>query len=148
MGKQADGASFSEVTWDGKLDYLGRLPNTEGSKPEIWREIRVLDNYAIIGSEAVNHFIQIFDLRKLLTIKKSEKPKTFDSVKDLTGLFKDLPIGRTHNVVVNPDFKYAVSVGAAPRNSTQKAGLIFIDLSDPTKPFSPGYQAEDGYVHE
>ncbi|KAI5778428.1 hypothetical protein EDC01DRAFT_674257 [Geopyxis carbonaria] len=145
---QADGASFSEVTKKGQLDYLGRLPNTAGSEPEIWREIRVMDDYAIIGSEAENHYIQIFDLKKLLTIKPSEKPKTFDSISDLTGLFKDLPIGRTHNVVANNDFKYAVSVGAAPRTAPQAGGLIFIDLSDPTNPTSPGYQAQDGYVHD
>jgi hypothetical protein len=34
---QADGAAFAEVTEDGALDYIGRLPNTKGSDPIIWR---------------------------------------------------------------------------------------------------------------
>lgn len=34
---QADGAAFAEVTIDGRLDYVGRLPNTKGSEPAIWR---------------------------------------------------------------------------------------------------------------
>lgn len=34
---QADGAAFAEVTLDGRLDYVGRLPNTVGSLPAIWR---------------------------------------------------------------------------------------------------------------
>lgn len=55
---------------------------------------------------------------------------------------------RTHNIVVNQDFGYAVSVGAQPRNSTCASGLIFIDLSNPAKPTSPGCAAQDGYVHD
>lgn len=145
---QADGASFSEVTKDGKLDYLGRLPNTNGSEPKIWREIRVLDHYAVIGSEAEHHGVQIFDLKKLLKIKKSEKPKTFDSIADLTSLWNGLPIGRTHNIVIDHERKYAVAVGAQPRDHEYKSGLIFIDLKDPSKPTLAGVQSEDGYVHD
>ncbi|KIY62498.1 hypothetical protein CYLTODRAFT_383512 [Cylindrobasidium torrendii FP15055 ss-10] len=145
---QADGAAFAEVTSDGKLDYLGRLPNTAGSQPAIWRELRVLKDLLIVGSEAVNHHVQIFDLNKILAITESEKPKTFDSVADLESLFKELPVGRTHNIVVNPALDYAVSVGAQPRNSTFASGLVFIDLADPKNPVLAGYQAEDGYVHD
>src|SRR5690606_3008067 len=60
---QADGAAFVEVKKDGSLDYLGRLP--QQSVPSIWREIRVFKNYAVIGSEAVGHNVQIFDLNKV-----------------------------------------------------------------------------------
>ena len=50
--------------------------------------------------------------------------------------------------MTNPDRDYAVAVGARPRNSTCAAGLIFIDLKDPSKPTSPGCNAADGYVHD
>lgn len=73
---QADGAAFAEVVgkgwWnyvpyigkkEGTLDYIGRLP--QHSVPIIWREIKTYKHYAIIGSEAVGHGIQIFDLRKV-----------------------------------------------------------------------------------
>lgn len=62
---QADGAAFVEITKEGKLVYLGRLPQTTGAKPAIWREIRGFKDYVIIGSESDTHGIQIFDMRKV-----------------------------------------------------------------------------------
>lgn len=59
---QSDGAAFVEISSEGKLVYLGRLP--QYSVPIIWREIRAYKNYMIIGSEAVGHGIQIFDMTK------------------------------------------------------------------------------------
>jgi hypothetical protein len=63
---QKDGAAFGEITPAGRLNYLGRLPAY--SKPSEWREIRVFKNYAIIGSEAEGHGIQVFDLNKVWPI--------------------------------------------------------------------------------
>ncbi|KAI5789775.1 hypothetical protein DFH27DRAFT_572062 [Peziza echinospora] len=149
---QADGAAFVEVLKDGSLEYLGRLP--QQSVTSIWREIRVYKHYAIIGSEALGHGVQIFDLRKLLDIKTKSRwnpkgaPKTFSTTTDLTGLFNALPVGRVHNIVVNEEVGYAVAVGAQPRNSSCAAGLIFIDLKDPSKPTTPGCASQDGYVHD
>ena len=143
---QLDGAAFAEVTKKGKLVYLGRLPAQ--ASPVIWREIKVNGDYVIIGSEGVGHNVQIFDMKKLLHIDP-RKPKTFSTETDLTGLFSDyLEVGRTHNVVVNFDNGNAYAVGAQPRNSTCAGGLIFIDMSDPTKPTSPGCVSSDGYVHD
>lgn len=45
------------------MEYLGRLP--QFSVVSIWREIRSYKNYMIIGSEAVGHGIQIFDMKKV-----------------------------------------------------------------------------------
>lgn len=73
---------------------------------------------------------------------------TFDAKKDLTGHFNELPVGRTHNVVANEEMGYVVAVGAQPRNSTCRAGLIFIDMTDPSKPTTPGCASQDGYVHD
>lgn len=75
-------------------------------------------------------------------------PKTFSNTTDLVGQFTNLPAGRTHNVAGNAETGWAYSVGAAPRTSTCKAGLIFIDMSDPTNPTSPGCDPNDGYVHD
>jgi len=93
---QHTGTAFVEIDKKGKLTYLGRLPAQDpiGSS---WREIRVLNNYAIIGSEAVGHNVQVFDLNKVAAIDP-KKPVTFNKETDLTGLFDDLPIGRAHNV--------------------------------------------------
>jgi hypothetical protein len=75
-------------------------------------------------------------------------PVTFSNSKDLTGYWNGLPQGSSHNVVVNEEKNYAVAVGAQPRSSTCKSGLIFIDLTDPTNPTSPGCASGDGYVHD
>jgi choice-of-anchor B domain-containing protein len=142
---QYDGTAFAEITKQGKLSYLGRLP--QQSVPSVWREIRILDDLCIIGSEAVGHGVQVFDMKKLLTLSPSN-PANFSTATDLTGLFNQLPIGRTHNIVVNWDLDYAIAVGAQPRNSTCRSGLIFIDLTDPSNPTSPGCAGQDGYVHD
>lgn len=127
--------------------YLGRLPQYPDAEPSIWREIRGYQNYMLIGSEAENHGVQIFDMTKLLDID-SASPVTFDGAADITGFFNDLPIGRSHNVAANEELGYALAVGSAPRVSACASGLIFIDLSDITNPTSPGCAAGDGYVHD
>lgn len=142
---QQDGAAFAEISKEGKLIYLGRLP--QYSTPSTWREIRGQNNLMIIGSEAEGHGIQIFDMKKLLTIDP-KKPVTFSNSRDLTGHYKGLPVGRTHNVVTNPETNFIYSVGAVPRTDKCKSGIIFIDISDPSKPTSPGCAADDGYVHD
>jgi len=63
-------------------------------------------------------------------------------------LWKGLPVGRTHNIVVNWDRKYVVSVGAQPRNHTYRGGLIFLNVDDPANPIEVGNQPDDGYVHD
>lgn len=65
MIAQEDGAAFAEITSAGKLVYLGRLPQSRGAAASIWREIRGYKNYIVIGSEASNHGVQIFDMSKV-----------------------------------------------------------------------------------
>ncbi|KAF2260017.1 hypothetical protein CC78DRAFT_502275 [Lojkania enalia] len=141
---QTDGAAFAEVTKQGKLVYLGRLPCQ--SVPVIWREIKTMGDYLIVGSEAVNHGVQIFDMKKLLTVNP-KRPVVFSTTSDIT-LWNELPVGRSHNVVVNEEKKYVVAVGAQPRNDSCASGLIFINMDDPKKPYTPGCAPQDGYVHD
>jgi hypothetical protein len=42
----------------------------------------------------------------------------------------------------------AYSVGAIPRNGKCRAGIIFINMTNPALPTSPGCAAQDGYVHD
>ncbi|GIZ37933.1 hypothetical protein CKM354_000136100 [Cercospora kikuchii] len=144
---QSDGVAFAEVTRDGKLEYLGRLPQQHTALPSQWRELKTNGNYLVVGSEAVNHGVQFFDMRKLLTLSP-RNPKTFDTRTDLTGWFNELPAGRSHNVVVNEELNYVVAVGAQPRNDSCAAGLIFIDVKDPKNPKKTGCAPQDGYIHD
>jgi choice-of-anchor B domain-containing protein len=86
-------------------------------------------------------------MEKLLNVKPG-RPVTFSTQTDLEGLFTGLPIGRTHNVGINWDLGYATAVGAQPRNSTCRSGIIYIDISDPTNTSTPGCAAQDGYIHD
>ncbi|CZT22905.1 uncharacterized protein RCC_08612 [Ramularia collo-cygni] len=143
---QFTGTAFVEIDRKGKMTYLGRLP-AQDSVGSAWREIRVLKNLAIIGSEAVGHNVQIFDMNKVANINP-KTPVTFNKDTDLVGLFDDLPRGRAHNVVVDWDNEYAIAVGAQPRNQSCAAGLEYIDLSDPSNPTKPGCASSDGYTHD
>lgn len=150
---QYDGTAFVEINSDGQMLYLGRLPQYDpiGSN---WREIRTLGHYAVIGSEAVAHGVQIFDLRKLLTLDPADP--TIFTQDDLTGWFNELPVGRTHNIVVNQELGYAIAAGSVNGTSANRTrvnlpcngGLIYINMTDPSNPFSPGCAAGDGYVHD
>ncbi|KAF2263298.1 hypothetical protein CC78DRAFT_554079 [Lojkania enalia] len=142
---QSDGTAFAEISKEGKLVYLGRLP--QYSVPSSWREIRAHNDYMIIGSEASGHGIQIFDMKKLLDIDPAN-PVTFSNSRDLVGHYDKLPSGRTHNVVTNPEGNFIYSVGAQPRTDACKSGIIFIDITDPSKPTNAGCASADGYVHD
>ncbi|KAL7771767.1 hypothetical protein CFE70_001717 [Pyrenophora teres f. teres 0-1] len=121
---QTYGASFSEVTKDGQLEYLGRLPANNDS---------------------------VFDLKKLLGLSP-KKPFTFDIKADVALVDINQGIkGRTHTVVTNPELGYAVACGAggrAGRNDTCAGGPMFINMEDPTKPYVEGCAGQDGYTHD
>lgn len=78
---QTDGAAFAEVTKDGKLSYLGRLPAQ--ASPVIWREMKSNGPYMVIGSEGVGHGIQIFDMRKLLKANP-KRPTIYNTLTDIS----------------------------------------------------------------
>lgn len=41
-----------------------------------------------------------------------------------------------------------MAVGSQPRNSACRAGLIYINIDDISKPYSTGCAPQDGYVHD
>jgi choice-of-anchor B domain-containing protein len=93
-------------------------------------------------------------MKKLLTLDP-ENPTNFTQA-DLTGHWNELPVGRTHNIVVNQELNYAMAVGSVGGNETIRVrgdlpcrgGLIFLNMTDPSNPTSPGCAAGDGYVHD
>lgn len=146
---QTYGASFSEVTKDGQLEYLGRLPAQNDSV--IWREMQVLKDTLIIGSEGIGHGIQFFDLKKLLKLSP-KSPKTFDIKTDIAWVNIEQGIkGRSHTVRANEEKNYAVALGCGGRpgrNDTCAGGPVFINTDDITKPYVEGCAPQDGYTHD
>ncbi|KAK1623511.1 hypothetical protein BDP81DRAFT_503096 [Colletotrichum phormii] len=144
-----DGTSFIEVLPEGRLLHLGFLPSYAPTGPNSWwHEVRNYKEYMVIGSELAGHGLQVFDMKKLLDIDEADAPVVYDKEKDLTGHFSDLPLGRTHNVVINEEASYGVAVGAAPRDGGCFGGLIFFDLKDPSNPVKLGCDPQDRYVHD
>ena len=90
-------------------------------------------------------------MKKLLTVDPAS-PVTFSNVvgaaNGLTGHVDWLPEGASHTVIVNEEKNYAVAAGTRPRTGKCKAGLMFIDLTDPSKPKDLGCDPQDGYVHD
>ena len=150
---QRDGVAFVEIgALTGTLDYLGRLDTQ--TETVSWRDIKVIGNYAYIGSEAKDHGVQIFDLTKLLEVKPwwnpfFFKPKVFSITDDIT-LFDG--VGATHNIVAHEETNMIYAVGgrsgANNRTSPCAGGMFMIDVSNPKKPVSPGCIPQDGYVHD
>ncbi|RXG43895.1 hypothetical protein VDGE_30492 [Verticillium dahliae] len=145
-----DGCAMIEILPEGRMLNLGFLPKfAPTSDRAYWTEIRSYKHYMVIGSELQGNGIQIFDMRKLLDIKPADAPVIFKNDKDLTGHFNSsLPLGRSHNVVINEEAQYGVAVGVTPRDQGCKGGLHFFDLKDPSKPVDLGCNGDDGYVHD
>ncbi|KAI8691855.1 hypothetical protein NCS56_00179100 [Fusarium sp. Ph1] len=139
---QSDGTAFAEIKSDGSIVYLGRLPTQTVNSD--WRDMKVIGDHVYIGAEASRHGIQVFDLKKLLSINPSS-PKTFSITSDLTAFFNG--VGNSHNIVANPDTNmiYAVGTGSA---ANCRGGLYMIDVSNPAKPVNVGCESRDGYVHD
>ncbi|KAJ7360766.1 hypothetical protein DFH08DRAFT_842251 [Mycena albidolilacea] len=143
---EADGTAFVEVLPSGQVAYLGRLPTQTVNST--WRDIKVIGNHAYIGSEALGHGVQVFDLTKLLDASLVAQPKEFSIKSDMAAHYDSLPLGASHNIVAHETKNLIVAVGSIPRNHSCAAGLIFVDVTDPTNPTSAGCAGADGYVHD
>ena len=143
---QTDGTAFVEVEKDGSLSYVGRLGTQ--TVESLWRDVKVVGNYAYIGSEAPNHGMQVFNLNNLLKVDKSNPP-TFrtstGSDTGLTALFSGF--GSSHNLVANEDTQTVFAVGT-DTSLDCRGGLWMIDVSNPNRPQDNGCVSSDGYVHD
>ncbi len=126
------GTAFVEITDPYNPKNLGALPTkTQNSN---WRDIKVMDHFALIVSEASGHGMQIFDLERLLTASENTT-WTEDAHYN--------QFGNAHNVFVNEDTGFAYAVGS----STCSSGLHVVDVNDPLNATFAGCFSEDGYVH-
>jgi choice-of-anchor B domain-containing protein len=132
-----DGTVFIDITDTNNLIYLGKLLTATGSST--WRDIKVHNDYAYIVSEADNHGVQIFDLKKLSDV--SDAPRTFSSDGRYTA------IGNAHNIVINELTGFAYPVGTA-RDDDFNGGVHFLDLQNPTAPILAGGWGDNGYTHD
>jgi choice-of-anchor B domain-containing protein len=142
-----DGASFVDLTDPSAPRLVGNLPRTVGSPPSVWRDIKVIDQYAYIVSDGAGaHGMQVFDLARL----RSVGDEAVDFEPDTT--YRE--IFSAHNVVADTASKFLYIVAANGGGRTCGGGLHMVDARDPLQPrfagcyhdtASPGAR---GYTHD
>lgn len=132
-----NGTAFVDITDAENTIYLGKLPTATESS--IWRDIKVYGDYAFIVSEATDHGMQVFDLKKLRNV--ANPPELFTADARYTG------IGNAHNIVINEEMGFAYPVGTA-RNDAFNGGVHFIDIQNPASPNGIGGYGANGYTHD
>jgi choice-of-anchor B domain-containing protein len=142
-----DGASFVDVTDPASPRVVGTLARTEGSRPSVWRDIKVIDTHAFIVSDgAGDHGMQVFDLTRLRDVEGA--PVEFEPETTYRR------IASAHNVVAEPSSGYVYIVGANGGGTTCGGGLHIVDVREPENPtFAGCYQdsaspGSRGYTHD
>jgi choice-of-anchor B domain-containing protein len=138
LGKST-GTAFIDVTDPVNPVYLGTLPTHTFNSS--WRDIKVFNNYAFIGSEASSHGVQIFDLNQLDNV--SSPPIVFSSTDHLTIGGN----GRSHNLVMNETTGYLYPVGAGGTGGCS-GGPQFYNINNPMFYSYEGCFSADGYTHD
>ena len=131
------GIVFIDITDPSNTLILGILKTATVNSS--WRDVKVYDSHAFIVSEATNHGMQVFDLKRLRNVLNP--PEIFLADTHFT------EFGSAHNIVINEDSGYAYIVGAS-RSSTYGGGAIFINIQDPLNPVIEGGFGEGGYSHD
>jgi choice-of-anchor B domain-containing protein len=130
---RSNGTSFVEITDPLAPSFIATLPTA--TAPSLWRDMKVIGNYAYIVSEAFQHGLQIVDLTQLLDL--SGFPYNITSTHYYSGF------GSAHNVAVNPETNYVYGLGS----TTFNGGLHIVDVSDPSNPVFAG-SFDEFYTHD
>eukprot|EP00536_Pseudo-nitzschia_multiseries_P010175 jgi/Psemu1/288937/fgenesh1_pg.303_\ len=147
-----EGVYFVEINTSKTKNFFvwGFLPTSTTHK--LQRDIKVIGDFAYIGAEAQGHGIQIFDMNRLLDLRRKQdcENNKYCTVlaADLTykgdsnGVYK---VGNTHNIVANHESNYLYLVGG---NNGCNGGLHIVDVSNPLRPQFVACYGDDGYVHD
>jgi len=140
-----EGHFFLEVKNGSELVIKGFLPVTQGYA--LQHDMKVVGDFAYMGAEDGGHGMQIFDMRRLLSITTCQQPKycrklDWDALYEGTDSYK---VRNSHNIVANEDSNYVYIVGG---NNGCKGGLHVVDVSSPKNPKFVACFGDDGYVHD
>ncbi len=112
------GTAFVNITNPASPEVYGFLPTASSQGGDVWRDIKVYENYAYIVSEHDDHGVQVFDLTRLRDWNGTYT--TYDVDNLYTGH------GSAHNIFINEDTGFAYSVGAGP-TSDQRPYEVRVD---------------------
>ncbi|MEL6717924.1 MAG: choice-of-anchor B family protein [Bacteroidota bacterium] len=132
-----NGTAFVDVSDPTNPIRLGNLPTNSSNSS--WRDIKVVNNYAYIVSEASSHGMQVFDLTRLRSVNST--PTTFTD----DGVLNFGTAQRAHNIVANEEAGFVYLVGTRSYGS---GGITTVDISDPTNPMVISNYGSDGYSHD
>jgi len=131
---RSTGTAFVDISNAARPVYLGELPTH--TDPSTWRAVKVFADHAYIVSEALNHGMQVFDLRQLRRVESP--PVRFSETAHYDGF------GSTHTLAINMLTGFAYAVGTR----TCEGGLHVVDIREPVAPKTAGCFSLDGYTHE
>ena len=130
LGKP-NGTSFVDITDPGNPLYLGELPLHRGANENLWRDVKTYDDHAFIVADGAGaHGMQIFDLTQLRDVTNA--PVMFEETAHYDGIFS------SHNIVINEETGFAISVGGGGGAEPCGGGLHMIDIRDPRSPTFAG----------
>jgi choice-of-anchor B domain-containing protein len=139
MGRM-DGTTFVDISDPMNPVPVADLPLTAGARPAAWRDIKVYKDHAFIVSDgAGDHGMQVFDLKRLRTLKPvGGRPVLvkFDTVYH--------QVHSVHNIVINEESGFAYAVGSSSGGTTCGGGLHMIDIHEPKNPQFAGCFSDTG----
>ncbi len=145
---RTEGTSFVDLSDPSNPVYVANLPMTEGSRPNVWRDIKVYENHAyIVADGAGEHGMQVVDLTRLREFDGEPLQLDMDAHYD--------NIHSAHNVVINEETGFAYIVGSSGGGMSCGGGLHMVDISEPKNPTFVGCFADPstgrsgtGYSHD
>ncbi|CAH1773263.1 unnamed protein product [Owenia fusiformis] len=136
------GTSFVRISPDPENPTVVAFLPTHTSTSS-WRDAKVINNHAYIGSEASGHGMQVFDLTRL---------RGQESLGVVSHDFHYNKVGNSHNIISNEETNTIFIVGASGSYWSDyiscSSGLHMVDVSDPKQPVFAGCYSEDGYTHD
>ncbi|AFV00539.1 choice-of-anchor B family protein [Simiduia agarivorans] len=127
------GTAFIRMTNPEQPEFVAFLPSATGSSA--WRDVKLINEHAVVVSEAVGHGMQVVHIKDLVNRSGGET---------IAPIYHYTQFGSAHNVAVNEDSKFAYVVGS----NTCNGGLHMIDMNDPHMPVFAGCYGGDGYTHD
>ena len=122
---------FVDITDPTNPIYLGKLPTA--TVDSSWRDMKVYKDHVYIVSEAANHGLQVFDLKKL---------RGLESAKIFVSDFLYNQYGQAHNLLqLMKKLVTPMTAGARSR------GIHVLDLSNPISPELVLEAPDFGYSH-
>lgn len=143
-----NGTSFVDVTDPLNPVYIGDLPMTEGSRANVWRDMKVYsDHVFVVADNAGAHGVQVMDLTRFRNF--DGEPMLFDE----DAIYRN--VNSVHNIVINEQTGFAFAVGSSGGGETCGGGLHMINIQEPTNPTFAGCFADPstgragtGYSHD